>query len=247
MAALLVLLVGLVARFSGPELDGSDGTPGTAVAARQPSVSGYQYRVSSERYLVRGEDGSLEVQERRRESWTAPDGWAWARQTGIDPGRFIFPPSVDWQAVRESDPTQAGVARALEEALGSLSGQDRPKAEMNFVHDMLATQSLPESCLPLEYRRAITMALARHPGVVVRENARDPIGRLDATEVRLTTPEFTISIFLDSDLEYLSYAGSANSGERGLRVVTDRRHVDRIPDELLVQLGGDRVEKVIFD
>lgn len=69
-------------------------SPAAASTPSQPDPDGYQFLLTQERYVVKQADGSVEVQQRRRESWCATDGWAWARQTGSDPGRFIFDPST---------------------------------------------------------------------------------------------------------------------------------------------------------
>lgn len=260
---LLLVVVGLLIVWVGPARPSTDNAPGNPetpagnpatpagtaqspdTAQSQSSANGYQYQVLEERYVTHQQDGSLQVQQRRRESWTAPDGWTWARQTGFDPARFILPPSVDWQAIRASKPTAADVARALDKSVVGATASERPNAEFNFVNDFLGTATLPDSCLPLDYRRAIVTALARNPGVTVKSHVTDPLGRADSTQITLTSPHSTISIFLDADLQYLAYTGQGDDGERAYRVVSDRRHVDRIPDDLLAQLGGDRVAKVI--
>lgn len=233
-----------------------DATPTRQAIQPQPSRQGYEYRLMEERYETMQPDGHLDVQYRRRESWAAPDGWAWARQTGIDPAQLLLAPSVDWKTVQDVNPTAEDVNRALHKIGGSSTSTsaERSQIAFNFVSDLLGTETLPASSLPIDYRRALVAALALNPGVTIKKlnpgvtikkGVTDPIGRPCATQLTLTSEHFTISLFLDEDLRFLAYTGEGDNRERAFKTIRNQHHVGRIPDELLAQLGAKRVERVI--
>ena len=78
VAALLIVLVGPPGASSRGGRGNSDGTaaprtPDLAESAQtQPSATGYEYRVTEERYLVLQQDGSLQNQQRRRRLGLGP-------------------------------------------------------------------------------------------------------------------------------------------------------------------------------
>lgn len=217
----------------------------------QPAPEGYVYRVSTERYLVPQENGKLQLQHRQRESWTAPDGWAWARQTGNDqgdPASFIFAPDTDWQRLRRQDPTVAGVQQAMHQALPG-PASDLPEDEFNFVYDLLATESLPASALPTSYRAALVAALAGNAGMTLTRHAHDPLGR-ESTRItwsgKAGSASGTLTLYLDDDYQFLAYTEQFTDGSRGSRIITDQRHVGSIPKDLLAKVGSKRVAKVMW-
>lgn len=173
-------------------------------AVSQPDLSGYEYRVSTERYLVRQQDGQLEVQDRRRESWRAGDGWVWARQIGSDPGRFIFAPTNERRAIRAARPTTAAQQRVLHTMVGTAkTSTEVTQAEYGFVEQLLSTENLPDSALPQAYRSALLGALATNDGVTTTKHVNDPAGR-DATRISWTSGPLTMSLYLDRDDNYLA-------------------------------------------
>lgn len=232
------------------------GSPDPASASRsapaatvpsQPGPDGYEYRVTEERYVVQQQTGQFEVQNRRRESWRTSDGWAWARQTGSDPGRFIFSPNVDWKPIRAAQPDVRDLTQVMRKTLAAVPASELVSAEFNFVNDLLGSETLPLASLPAEYRRAIIATLANNDGVEVRRHVLDPKGR-NSTQVRLNNPKFSISLYFDRDDRYLAYIASAvGSEERASRIVTERRQVSQIPQDLLQSVGSERVEKAIWD
>ena len=210
---------------------------------RQPSASGYEYTFADEHYLVQQDDGHLEVQSRRRESWRAPDGWTWARQTGTDPGRFIFPPSTEWKPVQAERATAADQERVLRRAVEGTKGGATASAKFGFVQDLLGSETVPGSALPKTYRQALVGALSRADDVDITAHAADPQGR-DSIRVTLIRSGSTQSLYLDHNYAYLAYTTStAGTGEEGSRVLVNKRHVDTVPSDLLLQLGNARVEK----
>lgn len=255
---LLVLFVLLgVSRGSLPGLttlpgqnpSGSSGSqnPSPPVdVAPQPDPGGYEYRVTEERYVVLQSAGELQVQQRRRESWRASDGWTWARQTGDDPAQFIFTPDVGWQQIRRAQPQAADQQRVMRKALQGVSRSELANAQFNFVNDALGSETLPASSLPTNYRKALVAALARNDGVTVTRHVPDPVGR-DSIRISLTAPESTVHIYLDRDYQYLAYTGIAKgSGESASKIVSERRRVTKVPNELLSVLGSERVEKAMW-
>lgn len=229
------------------------GTTTTPPRPVQPSADGYEYLVTEERYAViqDPDKGQLEIQERRRESWRAPDGWAWARQTGFDPGRFIFDPSLDWEPIRQVRPNAAEVEEAMNALLADVPKTKIVNAQFNFVSDLLGVGTLPAGSLPVEYRAALVDVLSGQPGVTITAQVRDPKGR-SSTRLSFTRVESGArviqSLYLDRKYEYLaSTTVVEGSEESGSRVVIERRHADEIPPELLAEVGDKRVERTIRD
>lgn len=217
-----------------------------SVALSQPDPDGYEYRVTEERYVVATQNGKQQVQERRRESWCATDGWAWARQTGIDPGRFIFAPSPDWKQILQAQPTGSGLGRVMEKKLTGVPRAELAGQEFSFANDLLSSDSLRDSSLPIGYRRALVDALARNEGVTVTAHTADPRHR-DSIRVTLTDSESTQSLYFNQEYQYLAFIGKATkSGETASKIVVDRRNVGRIPAELLKSLGSKRIAKAIW-
>lgn len=225
---------------AGPEVE----------APSQPAGDGYEYLVTEERYVLLQEDGKTEIQQRRRESWRANDGWAWARQTGSDPGRFIFEPDTDWQVVRRAKPDAAALEQVMRDTVSGVPSSKVVNAEFNFVSGLLGVETLPAGSLPKDYREALVAALAMNGGIAVTRHVSDPLGR-DSTRVSFTDAEdrnLTQSLFLDRGYQYLAYTAEARgSAEQGSRIVTERRHVGKIPEDLLVALGSERVTKAMWN
>ena len=111
--------------------------------AAQPSRSGFEYLVTEESYVVIQEDGRKEVQQRRRESWRADDGWAWARQTGDEPGRFIFQPYPEWELVTAAPPDALEQQQVLQRAVAGAPVAHAFGAQSNFVVDLRSVETSP--------------------------------------------------------------------------------------------------------
>lgn len=219
----------------------------TGPVPTQPGVGGYLYQVTEERYVVRGQSGELETQERRRESWRAADGWTWARQTGYDPAKFIFAPDPNVEAIKRTAPTVGDVEKAMDKILAAVPQNEMVKAKFNFVSDLIGSESLPAEALPRSYRKALVGVLYSSAGVDVAEGVLDPLGRR-AIRIQLTGAASTISIYLDQGYQYLAYVGTApDSAETASRVVTERRQVAMVPDDLLAKLGSERVVKAEWE
>lgn len=238
----------------GSSTPGSAPTPSAPTATDlegppQPAADGYEYLVTEERYVLLQDDGTTEIQQRRRESWRASDGWAWARQTGTDPGSFIFEPAADWRAVRRAKPDAAALEKIMRDTVSGVPTSKIVNAEFNFVSALLGVETLPAGALPRDYREALIAALAINKGIAVTQHVSDPLGR-DATRIDLTDaddPNLTQSLFLDRSYQYLAYrAETRGSTEQGSRIVTERRHVAKIPEDLLVTLGNERVTKALW-
>ncbi len=245
--ALVIPLPGAAATRS-PDQRPSEVAPTTAPV--QPAAAGYEYLVTEERYAVIQDKGQLEIQERRRESWRTPDGWAWARQTGDDSGRFIFGPLPDWEPIRQVKPIPADVEKAMTALLVGVPRSKIVNAQFNFVSDLLGAETLPAGSLPIGYRSALVHVLSGKPGVTVRSHLRDPKGR-PSTRLSFTRIEsgarVTQSLYLDRKYQYLaSTTAVEGSEESGSRVVIERRHASEIPPDLLAKVGDDRVERVIW-
>lgn len=242
---------GLTSPVTSPAATGSTrpqpGLSSTAGTLAQPDRSGYEYRVSTEHYVVRQQDGQLKVQDRRRESWRAADGWTWARQTGSDPGRFIFSPSTESKAIKAARPTTAAQQQVLQRAVGTAkTASEVTRAGFDFAQALLSLENMPDSALPKPYRVALINALASNEGVTSTRHADDPRGR-DSTRISYPAGASSLSLFLDADDRFLAYTETAqNTDESGSRVITNRRRTDAIPQDLLAQLGSERVEKVLW-
>lgn len=225
-------------------------SPSTASTPSQPDLDGYEFLLTEERYVIEQDDGSVEVQQRRRESWRATDGWAWARQTGSDPGRFIFDPSTDWQRIRAVPPKAAKVDRALRTLLAKVPTSKFVSAEFNYAVSVLGTETLATGAFPREYRQALIDALAMNVGVNVTEHALDPKGR-DSTRISLRDakkPDIAQYLYLDGNYQYLANTTVVmGSVESGSRVVIERHHVDQIPADLLMLEGKSRVAKAFWN
>lgn len=218
-------------------------------APAQPAADGYEHLVTEERYVLVQDDGKTEIQQRRRESWRATDGWTWARQTGSDPGSFIFEPDTDWKVVRRAKPDAAALKQVMRATVTGAPSAKVVNAEFNFVSGLLGVESLPAGSLPTNYREALIAPLAMNDEIAVTRHVQDPLGR-DSTRITLTDsddPNLTQSLFLDRGYRYLAYTAAVKgSAERGSRVITKRDHVDKIPADLLVALGSERVAKAIW-
>lgn len=238
----------------------SSPTPSVVAVPIQPDRQGYLYQVSHERYVVPASDGSpLEVQTRLRESWSATDGWTWARQTGTDPAHFIFAPGTDWQAIRKAAPNPAAIDKALRSqirasqktaGLTPATPAELDDLLFNFVYDELASGYRPNGALPENYRQALMNMLASLPGATPATKVLDPEGR---TATRITyrneqaRPGMTQSIYFDRDYQFIGYTNTVrDTAERGERIITDRRIVATIPDEVLAVLGDQREEKQLW-
>ncbi len=234
-----------------PSASVGSSSPPVEVAPAQPDLNGYEYMVSEERYVIRQDSGELEVQQRRRESWRAADGWAWARQTGSDPGKFVLKPYTEWELITRGRADATALEKVLRKIVGGVAASKIDNAEFNFVADMFAVATLPAGSLPKAYRKAIVGALARNHSVTVTRHVRDPLGR-NSTRLSFTDADYrsdlTQSIYLDGEYQYLAYAAAVrDSDESGSRIVTERRRVDRIPEDLLAITGSERVEKAMWD
>lgn len=255
----LVLLVFLgprnIAVFGGSSTDrGTVPTESvsasTVPAPQQPNSDGYEYVVTEEQYAVRQTAGEFETQRRRRESWRATDGWAWARQTGDDPGQFIFSPEANWRRVRDARPDAADLKQVMRNTFPGLSAKEFGSAEFRFVYDLLGAETLPAQALPTNYRKALIDALAVNDETSVIQDVPDPLGR-NSRQVSFTETQdvtnLTQSLHLDQDYRFLAYITNDRiSGERGSRVVVERHRASRIPEELLVAVGSERVENTIW-
>ena len=236
-------------------------TQSPLAAPTQPDARGYAYRVSHERYVIRGATGTepIEVQTRVRESWTAPDGWTWARQTGTDPAYFIFAPATDWERVRATKPDAVELDRKLRSSIraSEQSGGLAPAtpAELDNlvrqqVDDLMVSENQPYGALPEDHRRALVGVLAKLPGATTAENVTDSQGR---TATRITfrneqaRPGMTESWFFNRHPDYLASTFTVtDSGERGERFIDQRRTVASIPNEVLAVLGDQRADKQIW-
>lgn len=264
IVGLLVLAVAMLLVLSkcGSQQPAASSSPTPKVVAVrvQPDPHGYIHQVSRERYVVPAPDGSaLEVQTRLRESWTAADGWTWARQTGTDPAHFIFAPSTDWQTIRQTTPDPAAIDKALRSKIRASENaaglSPSTPAEMNellfdFVYDELASGYRPEGALPEDYRHGLMNVLAGLPGADVAANVPDTEGRT-ATCItyrnKHARPGMTQLIYFDRDYQFIGYTYTVeNTEERGERTITERRSVATIPDEVLSVLGDQREEKQLW-
>ena len=256
----VAMLLGLSRCGSQQPAVGSSPTPSVVAVRVQPDLRGYTYQVSRERYVVPAPDGSpLEVQTRVRESWTATDGWTWARQTGTDPAHFIFAPDIRWQTIRQGAPDPAAIDKALRSQIRASQNAagltPSTPAELddllfNLVYDELAAGHWPLGALPEGHRRGLMNVLAGLPGATVAANVLDTEGRT-ATCITYRNeqarPGMTQSIYFDSGSQFIGYTYTVDhTEERGERIITDRRIVATIPDEVLAVLGLKREAKQLW-
>jgi len=256
----VAMLLGLSRCGSQQPAASSSPTPSVVAVRVQPDPRGYTYQVSRERYVVPAPDGSpLEVQTRVRESWTATDGWTWARQTGTDPARFIFAPGIRWETIRQAAPDPAAIGKALRSQIRASQNAagltPSTPAELddllfNLVYDELAAGYRPDGALPEDYRRGLMNVLAALPGATVAANVLDTEGRT-ATCITYRNeqarPGMTQSIYFDSEYQFIGYTYTVDhTEERGERIITERRIVATIPDEVLAVLGDKREEKQLW-
>lgn len=226
-------------------------TPSAVAVPTQPDPQGYEYTVRRERYVVRQSEAEpLEVQSRLRESWRAPDGWAWARQTGDEPAHFIFAPYAAWRWVTEVRPRAEDLDAHLRTRMVGATPSEVDDQLFNFVYEVFSVATLPAGTLPGSYREALVDMLAGLGGVTVTRNVPDPDGRT-STQVTFVTddhrPGMVQSLYLDADNQFLAYDFTvAGTGDVGADVITERRIVSAIPDDVLHVLGSDRVEKQLW-
>lgn len=225
--------------------------PGTTTPVHQPDAGGYEYVVSDEHYVVPLQEGGSQVQERRRESWRAPDGWAWARQTGYDPARFIFAPHTEFEAIRLACPNVDLIDDALRQYVVSAGPSDIEGAMFGVVVSMFTIHSLPRGYLSLECRRALVETLDQFRSISVSENVRDPLGR---ESVRVTFTHdgngsaLTGSAYLDANYQLLAHVVTrGDSDDVDSYIITERGQAARIPDDLLRAVGDGRVETAVWD
>lgn len=263
LALLLVALAAFIALWGGGWLDTESRRtevapppakpapvePTRTAVPVQPDLEGYEYLLTEEHAYAVDVDGRIEPLERRRESWRAADGWMWARQTGGEPARFIFASYPAWKYVRQAEPQADELEKAIVALVdpdGSSSEQERIAAGFDFVEELLGLAPLPEGALPLDYRQALVDMLGQQDGIVVSRQARDPVGR-EATRITLTSTDVVRSFWVDADYLYLAYEDTVEGQDPARLVVVDRRRVADIPDDLLTELGTERVSKVIWD
>lgn len=250
---LLVLMVSILAWLSRGHESNGDTSPDVSSpqgdhSPDQPAAGGsYEYLKTHERYAVR-QDGKLVIQERRRESWRTSDGWSWARQTGFDPGSFIFPPVPDWSPVRAAPASVSAQATVIHDVVSPVADTEFENAAFNYVSSLLGAETIPSGALPLEHRRSLVEALALNAGVTVDHGVADPAGR-PSLRVSFTdlTPvaDSTQSFFLDDQYIFLAATFVGFDDEGGFRIVEDRRAADAIPAELLTLLGSERTPRFL--
>lgn len=257
----VAVLLGLSRCASQQPAATSSPTPSSVVVIpSQPDQDGYRYVTSRERYVVQHSDSArLEVQTRLRESWTTTDGWTWARQTGTDPAHFIFAPDTTAETIRQSPPDPAALdttlrsrIRASEQAQGLSpdSAAELDSIVFDFIYQALAMDYRPSSALPEDYRKALADLLAELDGATRTTEVADPEGR---TATRITylnqqaQPGWTQHLYLDSHHQFLAYTytidGTQHTGEH---VITERRIVTTMPDDVLTVLGDAREPKQLW-
>lgn len=260
----VAMLLGLSRCASQQPAAISSPTPSVVPVLAQPDPHGYLYQVSRERYVVPASTRSpVEVQTRLRESWTATDGWTWARQTGTDPAHFIFAPESDWLTTQQAGPDPGAIDKAFRSRIregergAGLTHATTAELDANLfdsVYNEMWAGYRPEGALPEDYRRALWDVLAGLPGATVATGVLDSEGR---TATRITylneqaQPGWTQSIYFDSDYLFLGYTytidESQGRGEgSGEHVVINRRIVATIPDDVLSVLGDQREEKQLW-
>jgi len=147
----------------------------------------------------------------------------------------------------DAGPTLAAQRQVLRGSVGTAkTPSEVARAEFAFVEDLLSAESIPESALRENYRAALVGALTNNGEVTSTKHVGDPAGR-DATRVAWRSGSLSLAVYLDSNYNFLaSTQTAANTGESGSRVITERRQTSAIPQDLLIQLGTDRVEKTFW-
>lgn len=212
----------------------------SAVPADVPIPDGaFELTVYQETGKVETENGFM-AYHTERSTWRAPDGWAWARQTGDDAAYHLFSPVPrNWDLnLVPADPTvMEAYLRAR--VMGSSSVEE---ALFVAVVDTLSFEPTPAAT-----RSAAIRMLAGVPGVTVTEDATDPLGR-PATEVRFVDeahrPGVVKSIFLDpADTQLLAEVETVDGDLHYTCLYTERRIVDSLPRDVVERLGTDRTPK----
>ncbi|MGC3954317.1 MAG: hypothetical protein QM804_08730 [Propionicimonas sp.] len=209
-----------------------------AVPANVPIPEGsFQLTVERSTGLVETENGN-ESYRSERSTWLAADGWAWAHQTGDDPGYHLFQPvprNYDLNLVPANPTVMEAYLRAR--VMGSNSIDE---ALFVAVKDSLTFEATPAAT-----RAAAIRMLAGVAGVTVIERTTDPQGR-PATEVRFVDeanrPGVVTSMFLDPvDTQLLAELSTADGEPIYTGVYLERRIVRELPADVVRVLGTERI------
>ena len=248
-AAAVLVVVGLVAQVTAPL--GRPGSPQSASALNRlaaavpqaPTITAGAYELTVyEESGISGPDKGPFHYATERSTWTAPDGWSWADQTGYGAAHFIFrpaPKNYDLNTVPADPAVMEAYLRAL--VGGSTS------AEEALFEAVRATLAFTPT--PVDTRVAAIRMLARVTGVTVVEATTDPLGR-PATRVDFVDdrhrPGLVNSIFLDPDTtQLLAQLKTENGRPIYTCLFTERRLVGQLPDDIRAVLGSERIEKIV--
>jgi len=177
-----------------------------------------------------------------RSTWTAADGWSWARQTGDDPAFYIFRPAprnYDLNAIPADPAVMEVYLRAR--VMGSSSVEE---ALFEAVKETLVFTPTPAAT-----RAASIRMLASVPGVTVTENTTDPKGR-PATKVAFNDEQHRAgivnAIYVDpATTQVIAELQTQNGEPYYTCIYTERRIVPSLPDYIIETLGANRMEKSI--
>lgn len=248
-AVALIAAGGLFAQVLVPA--GSPGSPQAAqaldrLAAAVPAnpiipADSYELTAYNDSGIAESEEGPYSFATSRT-TWTASDGWSWARQTGDDPASYIFPPAprnYDLNAVPADPDVMEAYLRAR--VMGSSSVEE---ALFEAVRGTLGFTPTPATT-----RAAAIRMLAGVPGITVTENATDPEGR-PATKVAFVDeqhrPGMVNAIYLNPRTTQVVAELKTQHGQpRYTRIYTQRRIVYRLPSDIVKTLGTERIEKSI--
>lgn len=246
-AVALVAAAGLFAQVLLPM--GAPGSPqaaaaldrlASAVPVQEPIPDGhFELTVYQETGKAETENGFIAYRT-ERSTWLAPDGWAWARQTGDDAAYHLFSPvprNYDLNLVPADPTVMEAYLRAR--VMGSSSVE-----EALFV---AVVNTLSFDPTPAATRAAAIRMLAGVPGVTVTEGATDPRGR-PATEVRFVDekhrPGVANSLYLDpADAQLLAEVQTVDGKPDYTCVYIERRIVDSLPADVVERLGTERTPK----
>ena len=170
-----------------------------------------------------------------RRTWRAPDGWAWAHETGQGDHYHLIPALCYPWSLDGATPDPAGIVDYLRTRVTGSNSNDEAVFEAITAH-------LREGVVPADLRAAEIRALGLIGHVTVTENAVDPAGR-PATQVDFIDPGYPQGrrfYFDPADSQILADQYLLGGAVDSWTIVTERRIVDSIPAEVTAMLGTDR-------
>jgi hypothetical protein len=231
---------------------GSPGSPQLVMAlnrlaAAVPASSGipdgkFEMSVVKETHINSDGKGGHYTLKQTSRQWLAADNWLWEHRTGDDDNEYLLEHLLDPCYDLSGAPTDP---KELESYL-------RPRVTCNGPVELglfdAAFHLLHDARAPQQSRAAALRMLGGVKDLSVVENTTDPIGRpatkVSVLDLRDPPNRKTYAMYLDpATAQMLAYVESGD-GTRSA-VWTERRIVDRLPEDIVKVLGTKRVEKSV--